>query len=50
MMADAATSEVFRQVMSRFATGVTVVTTIYGDQPYGLTVSAFCSVSLVPYW
>jgi flavin reductase (DIM6/NTAB) family NADH-FMN oxidoreductase RutF len=48
MMANAATSDVFRQAMSRFATGVTVVTTIYGDRPYGLTVSAFCSVSLDP--
>ncbi len=42
------TSEAFRQAMGRFATGVTVVTTIYDGQPYGLTVSAFCSVSLDP--
>jgi flavin reductase (DIM6/NTAB) family NADH-FMN oxidoreductase RutF len=48
MMANAATSETFRQAMSRFATGVTVVTTIYCGQLYGLTVSAFCSISLDP--
>jgi flavin reductase (DIM6/NTAB) family NADH-FMN oxidoreductase RutF len=34
--------------MGRFATGITVVTTIFDSQPYGLTVSAFCSVSLDP--
>lgn len=34
--------------MGRFATGVTVVTTICDGKPYGLTVSAFCSVSLDP--
>lgn len=38
----------FRAAMARFATGVTVVTTISEGQPYGLTVSAFCSVSLDP--
>ena len=39
----------FREVMSHFASGVTVVTTRDRDQgPYGLTVSAFASVSLDP--
>jgi flavin reductase (DIM6/NTAB) family NADH-FMN oxidoreductase RutF len=38
----------YRDVMSRFASGVTVVTTIYDGVPYGLTVSAFSSVSLSP--
>ncbi len=38
----------FRQVMGRFATGVTVVTTNYHGTPAGLTVNAFCSVSLNP--
>ena len=38
----------FRQVMGAFATGVTVVTTRYGDTIHGLTVNAFCSVSLEP--
>lgn len=37
-----------RQAMSRFASGMTVVTTIAGGVPHGLTVSAFCSVSLDP--
>ena len=34
--------------MSKFATGVTVVTTRSGDDIHGLTVNAFCSVSLEP--
>jgi flavin reductase (DIM6/NTAB) family NADH-FMN oxidoreductase RutF len=34
--------------MSHFATGVTVVTTWWDERPYGLTVSAFCAVSLDP--
>jgi len=38
----------FRRVMGRFATGVTVVTTRYQDKLGGLTVNAFCSVSLTP--
>lgn len=38
----------FRQAMSRFASGVTVVTTEHDGQLYGLTVSAFSSLSLRP--
>lgn len=38
----------FREVMSRFATGVTIVTTRTEDGIHGLTVNAFCSVSLDP--
>ncbi len=38
----------FRQVMGRFVTGVTVVTTHHNGTPAGLTVNAFCSVSLSP--
>ncbi len=38
----------FRQVMGHFATGVTVVTTSNQEMPGGLTVNAFCSVSLNP--
>lgn len=38
----------FRQVMGRFATGVTVVTTKHEGTIAGLTVNAFCSVSLNP--
>ncbi len=46
---DMVTPEKFREVMSNFATGVTVVTTTSADgSPYGLTVSSFASVSLNP--
>ena len=38
----------FRQVMGHFATGVTVVTTRNKGVVGGLTVNAFCSVSLNP--
>jgi flavin reductase (DIM6/NTAB) family NADH-FMN oxidoreductase RutF len=38
----------FRQVMGHFATGVTVVTTNNRGTLSGLTVNAFCSVSLDP--
>src|SRR5687768_15880901 len=41
--------ELFRSALSRFASGVTVVTTKDGSgKLYGITVSAFCSVSLEP--
>ncbi len=38
----------FRKAMSCFASGVTIVTTEADGVPFGMTVSAFCSVSLVP--
>src|SRR5947199_10194250 len=38
----------FRQVMGQFATGVTIVTTCGQGKPAGITVNAFCSVSLDP--
>lgn len=39
----------FRNALGRFAAGVTVVTTVGRDQaPYGLTATAFTSVSLDP--
>lgn len=42
------TSE-FRRVLGHFPTGVVVVTSLRPDgEPCGLTVNAFCSVSLVP--
>jgi flavin reductase (DIM6/NTAB) family NADH-FMN oxidoreductase RutF len=41
-------SDRFRQVMGRFATGVTVVTTFDGGRPEGITVNALSSVSLDP--
>jgi flavin reductase (DIM6/NTAB) family NADH-FMN oxidoreductase RutF len=42
-------SDDFRMALGRFASGVTVVTTKdANDKLLGITVSAFCSVSLVP--
>lgn len=41
-------SDRFRQVMGRFATGVSVVTTIADGKPAGITVNALSSVSLDP--
>lgn len=41
-------SDLFRKVMGHFATGVTVVTTVYEAAPRGITVNALSSVSLDP--
>jgi flavin reductase (DIM6/NTAB) family NADH-FMN oxidoreductase RutF len=42
-------AEVFREIMSTFPSGVAIVTAAGGDgPPRGLTVSAFCPVSLDP--
>jgi flavin reductase (DIM6/NTAB) family NADH-FMN oxidoreductase RutF len=38
----------FRSVLGRFASGVTVVTTSDAQRDHGMTVSAFCSLSLDP--
>ena len=38
----------FRDVLGRFASGVTVVTSISNDEPVGLTCQSFMSVSLDP--
>jgi 3-hydroxy-9,10-secoandrosta-1,3,5(10)-triene-9,17-dione monooxygenase reductase component len=38
----------FRDVLGRFASGVTVVTSISGGEPVGLTCQSFSSVSLNP--
>lgn len=38
----------FRDVLGRFVTGVTVVTSMSGDEPVGMTCQSFSSVSLVP--
>lgn len=38
----------FRDVMARFATGVTVVTTRIGDENFGMTANAFMAGSLEP--
>jgi flavin reductase (DIM6/NTAB) family NADH-FMN oxidoreductase RutF len=42
------TSENFRESLSRFPSGVTIVTVKVGDMAHGLTVSAFASVSPEP--
>lgn len=39
---------VFKQAMSHFASGVTVVTTEHEGKPYGMTVASFASLSLRP--
>jgi 3-hydroxy-9,10-secoandrosta-1,3,5(10)-triene-9,17-dione monooxygenase reductase component len=41
-------SDVFRLVMGHFVTGVTVVTALDGERPFGITVNALSSVSLDP--
>jgi len=38
----------FRRTLGMFATGVTVITTLAGDQVHGMTANAFMSVSLKP--
>ena len=38
----------FRQVLGRFVTGVTVVTTHHSGVKHGMTANAFSSVSLDP--
>jgi flavin reductase (DIM6/NTAB) family NADH-FMN oxidoreductase RutF len=38
----------FRRTLGMFATGVTVITTLSGDQVHGMTANAFMSVSLQP--
>ena len=41
--------DLFRSVLGRFASGITIVTARDGDgRDHGMTVSAFCSVSLEP--
>lgn len=42
------TPQTFRQTLGRFASGVTVVTTLQESEVRGITVSAFLSVSLEP--
>jgi len=41
-------SDIFRKVMGHFVTGVTVVTALDGERPFGITVNALSSVSLDP--
>lgn len=46
--ADALPFDEFRRVMGHFVTGVTVVTALDGQRPFGITVNALSSVSLDP--
>jgi flavin reductase (DIM6/NTAB) family NADH-FMN oxidoreductase RutF len=41
-------AETFREIMSRWASGITVVTCRRDGEAHGMTASAFCSVSLEP--
>jgi flavin reductase (DIM6/NTAB) family NADH-FMN oxidoreductase RutF len=41
-------AEIFRNIMGHFLSGVTVVTTRSREQIAGMTVSAFCSLSMEP--
>ena len=45
---NAESSRRFRDVLGRFCTGVTVVTSMSGDRPVGMTCQSFTSVSLDP--
>ncbi len=38
----------FKRALGRFGSGVTVLTTRVGDADYGMTASAFCSLSIDP--
>ena len=44
----AARARTFRDVLGRFASGVTVVTSVSGTEPVGMTCQSFMSVSLDP--
>jgi flavin reductase (DIM6/NTAB) family NADH-FMN oxidoreductase RutF/DNA-binding FadR family transcriptional regulator len=44
----ALTPEEFREVIGRFASGVTIITTLQDGAPVGTTASAFSSLSLTP--
>jgi flavin reductase (DIM6/NTAB) family NADH-FMN oxidoreductase RutF len=46
--AGAIESDVFRRVMGHFVTGVTVISALDGQRPFGITVNALSSVSLDP--
>lgn len=41
-------SETFRRLLSRFASGIAIISARDGERDVGMTVSAFCSVSLSP--
>lgn len=45
---EAMDSDTFRRILSRFASGIAIITARDGERDVGMTVSAFCSVSLSP--
>jgi flavin reductase (DIM6/NTAB) family NADH-FMN oxidoreductase RutF len=48
MEARSLTSDEFREVISHFASGVTVITAVHDGRPFGTTASAVSSLSLEP--
>jgi flavin reductase (DIM6/NTAB) family NADH-FMN oxidoreductase RutF len=44
----AVTIDAFRAVMSRWTTGITVITARYAERSHGMVASSFCSVSTDP--
>ena len=44
----AVTGELLKAIMRNYPTGVTIVTTVYNNEYYGLTVNSFTSLSLDP--
>ena len=42
-------TEAFRKTMGQFCTGVVVATAVYDEQPIGLTLQSFVSISLDPF-
>src|SRR3954451_4221168 len=48
MEARSLTSDEFREVISHFASGVTVITVVHDGRPFGTTASAVTSLSLEP--
>lgn len=48
VMLDTIKAEEFKKTMSTFATGVTIISTIVGQELFGLTANSFTSVSLSP--
>jgi 3-hydroxy-9,10-secoandrosta-1,3,5(10)-triene-9,17-dione monooxygenase reductase component len=41
-------ADTFRRLLSRFASGIAIITARDGERDVGMTLSAFCSVSLSP--
>ncbi|MBZ0308798.1 MAG: flavin reductase family protein, partial [Anaerolineae bacterium] len=41
-------TQTFKDVMARWTTGITVVTTVVDETWYGVTINSFTSVSLNP--